>query len=66
MALRLDAQHDELLAVLAKRFGRSKTEVVEMALDELAAQEFPPDSRQAVSSEVPTASRSSLAGHAIR
>ena len=36
MTLRLDEQHDELLDALAKRFGRSKTEVVELALDELA------------------------------
>jgi predicted transcriptional regulator len=39
MTLRLDEQHDELLDALAKRFGRSKTEVVEIALDELAARE---------------------------
>ena len=36
MTLRLDEQHDELLDALAKRFGRSKTEVVEIALEELA------------------------------
>ncbi|WP_394550607.1 type II toxin-antitoxin system VapB family antitoxin [Agromyces sp. MMS24-JH15] len=37
MTLRLDDEHDRLLAELAARLGRSKTEVVEFALDELAA-----------------------------
>ena len=36
MTLRLDEQHDALLEALAARLGRSKTEVVELALDELA------------------------------
>lgn len=36
MTLRLDEQHDALLTALAARLGRSKTEVVEFALDELA------------------------------
>jgi hypothetical protein len=36
MTLRLDEGHDRLLEALAVRFGRSKTEVVEIALDELA------------------------------
>jgi predicted transcriptional regulator len=37
MTLRLDEDHDRLLEALAKKFGRSKTEVVEIALDDLAA-----------------------------
>lgn len=37
MTLRLDDEHDRLLEALAARFGRSKTEVVEIALDDLAA-----------------------------
>ena len=37
MTLRLDEEHDRLLEALAAKFGRSKTEVVEIALDELAA-----------------------------
>lgn len=37
MTLRLDEDHDRLLEALAAKFGRSKTEVVEIALDELAA-----------------------------
>jgi len=36
MTLRLDEEHDRLLEALAARFGRSKTEVVQIALDELA------------------------------
>ncbi|MFD6055571.1 TraY domain-containing protein [Agromyces sp. NPDC060279] len=36
MTLRLDEQHDALLEALAARFGRSKTDVVQFALDELA------------------------------
>lgn len=36
MTLRLDEQHDALLEALAARLGRSKTAVVELALDELA------------------------------
>jgi hypothetical protein len=36
MTLRLDEEHDRLLEALAARYGRSKTEVVEIALDELA------------------------------
>ena len=39
MTLRLDEEHDRLLAALAAKYGRSKTEVVEIALDELAARE---------------------------
>jgi predicted transcriptional regulator len=37
MTLRLDEAHDELLEALAAKFGRSKTEVVQIALDDLAA-----------------------------
>ncbi|GGI43973.1 putative transcriptional regulator [Agromyces flavus] len=37
MTLRLDAAHDQLLEALATKFGRSKTEVVQIALDDLAA-----------------------------
>jgi predicted transcriptional regulator len=37
MTLRLDEEHDRLLEALAAKFGRSKTEVVEIALDDLAA-----------------------------
>ena len=37
MTLRLDEDHNRLLDALAAKFGRSKTEVVEIALDELAA-----------------------------
>ncbi len=37
MTLRLDEHHDRLLEALAAKLGRSKTEVVEIALDELAA-----------------------------
>ncbi|BDZ65452.1 hypothetical protein [Agromyces mangrovi Wang et al. 2018] len=37
MTLRLDEAHDELLAELATKFGRSKTEVVQIALDDFAA-----------------------------
>jgi predicted transcriptional regulator len=37
MTLRLDEDHDRLLEALATKFGRSKTEVVEIALDNLAA-----------------------------
>ena len=37
MTLRLDEDHDRLLEALATKFGRSKTEVVEIALDDLAA-----------------------------
>ncbi|MBM7503758.1 toxin-antitoxin system protein [Agromyces aurantiacus] len=37
MTLRLDEAHDQLLEVLAAKFGRSKTEVVQIALDDLAA-----------------------------
>jgi len=37
MTLRLDESHDQLLEALAAKFGRSKTEVVQIALDELAA-----------------------------
>jgi hypothetical protein len=37
MTLRLDEEHDRLLEVLAARYGRSKTEVVQIALDDLAA-----------------------------
>jgi hypothetical protein len=37
MTLRLDEHHDGLLEALAAKLGRSKTEVVEIALDELAA-----------------------------
>ncbi|GAA1752302.1 ribbon-helix-helix protein, CopG family [Agromyces humatus] len=37
MTLRLDADHDRLLEALAAKYGRSKTEVIEIALDELAA-----------------------------
>lgn len=29
MPLRLDGEHDELLEALAKRFGRSRTELLE-------------------------------------
>jgi hypothetical protein len=36
MTLRLDEEHDRLLEALAAKYGRSKTEVVEIALDELA------------------------------
>jgi predicted transcriptional regulator len=37
MTLRLDEDHDRLLEALATKSGRSKTEVVQIALDELAA-----------------------------
>ncbi|GAA1055042.1 hypothetical protein GCM10017608_18940 [Agromyces luteolus] len=37
MTLRLDESHDQLLEALAAKFGRSKTEVVQIALDDLAA-----------------------------
>ena len=37
MTLRLDEDHDRLLEALAAKYGRSKTEVVQIALDELAA-----------------------------
>lgn len=37
MTLRLDEDHDRLLEALAAKSGRSKTEVVQIALDELAA-----------------------------
>ncbi|WP_430645133.1 hypothetical protein [Agromyces sp. GXS1127] len=37
MTLRLDESHDELLEALAVKFGRSKTEVVQIALEDLAA-----------------------------
>ncbi|MGR0319642.1 TraY domain-containing protein [Agromyces sp. ZXT2-3] len=37
MTLRLDEAHDQLLEALAAKFGRSKTEVVQIALDDLAA-----------------------------
>jgi hypothetical protein len=37
MTLRLDENHDRLLEALAAKLGRSKTEVVQIALDELAA-----------------------------
>ena len=37
MTLRLDENHDRLLEALAAKFGRSKTEVIEIALDEFAA-----------------------------
>ncbi|GAA1504078.1 hypothetical protein BJ978_000332 [Agromyces terreus] len=37
MTLRLDESHDALLEALAAKFGRSKTEVVQIALDDLAA-----------------------------
>ena len=37
MTLRLDEDHDRLLEALAAKFGRSKTEVVQIALDDLAS-----------------------------
>ena len=37
MTLRLDEAHDQLLEALAVKLGRSKTEVVQIALDDFAA-----------------------------